>query len=262
MLRMGVEFRFVSGRYKAGTNPIEAKAVIEAAFEFMRTDPNRSLGIVTLNQKQRDLINEEFEYAIERNPHALKYIESWKERNDGLEEFFIKNLENVQGDERDVIFIGTVYGPEEPGARVMQRFGPINGLAGKRRLNVLFTRAKEKVVTFSSMTASDIMAEEHSNAGAYMLRRWLEYSASGVLESGERTEREPDSDFEMFVINQIKAMGCEAVPQVGVAGYFVDIGVRHLDWPYGFILGVECDGASYHSAKSARDRDRLRQEVL
>jgi very-short-patch-repair endonuclease len=112
------------------------------------------------------------------------------------------------------------------------------------------------------MTPADITAEEHSNAGAYMLRRWLEYSATGVLESGEQTQREPDSDFEVFVMNQIKAMGCEPVPQVGVAGYFVDIGVRHSEWPYGFVVGVECDGATYHSAKSARDRDRLRQEVL
>ena len=132
------------------------------------------MGIVTLNQKQRDLILEEFEFASARHGHVQKYIEEWRERKDGLEEFFIKNLENVQGDERDVIFIGTVYGPEAPGARVMQRFGPINGLAGRRRLNVLFTRAKEKVVTFSSMTAADIEAEEHGNPGPYMLKRWLE----------------------------------------------------------------------------------------
>ena len=112
------------------------------------------------------------------------------------------------------------------------------------------------------MTASDVTAEEHSNPGAYMLKRWLEYSATGVLESGYRSERDPDSDFEIFVMNQIRSMGCEVVPQVGVAGYFVDIGVQHAKWPHGFILGVECDGASYHSAKSARDRDRLRQEVL
>jgi len=262
MSRMGVAFRPVSGRYKAGTNPAEAKAMVEAALEFMRVDPNRSLGLVTLNQKQRDLIGEELEYALANNPQALKYVETWKEKNDGLEEFFVKNLENVQGDERDVIFIGTVYGAEEPGARVMQRFGPINGLAGKRRLNVLFTRAKQKIVTFSSMTAADITAEEHTNPGSYMLKRWLEYSASGVLDGGERTEREPDSEFEVFVINQIRSMGFVPVPQVGVAGYFVDIGVRHPEWPHGFVLGVECDGASYHSAKSARDRDRLRQEVL
>lgn len=262
MTRMGIEFRPVAGRYRAGTNPAEAKAIVETALEFMRTDPNRSLGIVTLNQKQMELIREELEYVAASNKHAVDYIDSWKKRNDGLEEFFVKNLENVQGDERDVIFIGTVYGAEEPGARVMQRFGPINGLAGKRRLNVLFTRAKQKIVTFSSMTAADIVAEENDNEGAYMLKRWLEYSASGVLDGGRQTEREPDSNFEIFVGKQILAMGCEAVPQVGVSGYFVDIGVRHPEWPHGFVLGVECDGASYHSAKSARDRDRLRQEVL
>ncbi|PPQ44131.1 DUF4011 domain-containing protein [Rhodopseudomonas palustris] len=262
MSRMGVEFRKVEGLYKAGTNPIEAREVVSAALEFMRTDPNRSLGIVTLNQKQRDLIAEELEYALTDDRQAQAYIEAWKERNDGLEEFFIKNLENVQGDERDVIFIGTVYGPESQGAKPAQRFGPINGLAGKRRLNVLFSRAKEKIVTFSSMTSGDIVAEEDGNAGAYMLKRWLEYAAVGVLDGGITTLREPDSDFEVYVMDQIRAMGCEPVPQVGVAGYFVDIGVRHPQWPYGFILGVECDGASYHSAKSARDRDRLPQEVL
>ncbi len=262
MSRMGVEFRGVKGRYKAGTNPIEAKTIVEAIIESMQTDPERSLGVVTLNQKQRDLITEEFEYAITNNRAVQKYIDTWKEKNDGLEEFFIKNLENVQGDERDVIFIGTVYGAEEAGARVMQRFGPINGLAGKRRLNVLFTRAKQKIVTFSSMTAADIEAEEHTNPGTYMLKRWLEYAASGMLDAGDETENEPDSDFEVFVIDRIRAMGCKPVPQVGVAGYFVDIGIRHPEWQHGFILGVECDGATYHSAKSARDRDRLRQEIL
>ncbi len=262
MARMGVEYRKVDGLYKAGTNATEARIMVDAALEFMGTDPNRSLGIVTLNQKQRDLIAEEFEYALGRDRHAQAYVDAWKLQHDGLEEFFIKNLENVQGDERDVIFIGTVYGPEVQGGKVAQRFGPINGLAGKRRLNVLFSRAKEKIVTFSSMTAADIVAEENGNAGAYMLKRWLEYAATAVLDGGTNTAKEPDSEFEVFVMDQIRAMGCEPVPQVGVAGYFIDIGVKHPDWPHGFILGVECDGASYHSAKSARDRDRLRQEVL
>jgi transcription elongation GreA/GreB family factor len=262
MTRMGVEYRKVNGLYKAGTNATEARVMVDAALEFMRTDPNRSLGIVTLNQKQRDLIAEEFEYALGRERYAQSYVDVWKLQNDGLEEFFIKNLENVQGDERDVIFIGTVYGTEAQGGKVAQRFGPINGLAGKRRLNVLFSRAKEKIITFSSMTAADIIAEENGNAGAYMLKRWLEYSATGILEGGTNTARQPDSEFEVFVMDQIRSMGCEPVPQVGVAGYFVDIGVRHPSWPHGFILGIECDGANYHSAKSARDRDRLRQEVL
>ncbi len=259
---MGVEFRAVKGLYKSGTNAIEAQEMVEAAIRFMKEDPERSLGIVTLNQKQRDLISEELDYALTHDAIAARYVEDWAERNDGLEQFFVKNLENVQGDERDVIFIGTVYGPEETGAKVLNRFGPINGLAGKRRLNVLFSRAKQQIVTFSSMTAGDIVAEEDGNEGAYMLKRWLEYAATGVLDAGELVHKEPDSDLEIFVIQQIQAMGCIAIPQVGVKGYWIDIGVKHPQWPHGFILGVECDGAAYHSSKSARDRDRLRQDVL
>lgn len=112
------------------------------------------------------------------------------------------------------------------------------------------------------MSSADIRAEENGNKGAWMLKRWLEYSATGILESGDTTEREPDSDFERHVIEQIRSMGCEPATQVGVAGYLIDIGVKHPDWPHGYLLGVECDGATYHSSRSARDRDRLRREVL
>ncbi|MDR0881682.1 MAG: hypothetical protein LBP55_03955 [Candidatus Adiutrix sp.] len=224
----------------------------------------RSLGIVTLNQKQRDLLLEKIERALTNDELATAYVDYWVGRNDGLESFFIKNLENVQGDERDVIFISTVYGSQTPGAPVMQRFGPINGVAGKRRLNVLFTRAKWQIVTFSSMKSADIKAEATRNPGTFMLKSWLEYSANGgqVHLLGAPGRREPDSDFERYVIQQIESMGLEPVPQVGVSGYRIDIGLRHPDWPHGFIMGVECDGASYHSSASARDRDRLRQEVL
>jgi len=259
---MGVSLVKVEGRYKAGVNGEEAATMIKAALRFMREHPDRSLGLVTLNQKQRDLLLEEWNRELAKDPTATKYVEKWAEENDGLERFFIKNLENVQGDERDVIFIGTVYGADQPGGPVMQRFGPIAGLAGRRRLNVLFSRAKEQIVTFSSMTAADIRAEEHANPGAYMLKRWLEYSATGILQGGVVQNLEPDSEFEVFVINQLRAMGFEPVPQVGVSGFRIDIGVRHPSWPHGFIMGVECDGASYHSSRSARDRDRLREQVL
>jgi very-short-patch-repair endonuclease len=145
----------------------------------------------------------------------------------------------------------------------MQRFGPINGVAGKKRLNVLFSRAKERIDTFSSMNASDIKAEEETgNAGVYMLKKWLEYSATKEIESGKVVNTSTDSEFEDHVIQQLKSIGCDAIPQVGVKGYSIDIGVKHPNWPHGFIMGVECDGASYHSSKSARDRDRLRQNVL
>lgn len=258
----GVSLEQVEGYYKTGLNEREADAMIAAIQKFMKSSPEKSLGVVTMNRKQRDLLQERLEHALTQNNVAASYIDNWKKKNDGLEEFFIKNLENVQGDERDVIFIGTVYGPPEPGAKTANRFGPINGLAGKRRLNVLFSRAKMKIVTFSSMNPTDITAEEERNAGAFMLKKWLEYSGTGGFLGGVTTGKASDSDFEDYVIQQLKSIGCEAIPQVGAAGYFIDIGVKHPAWPYGYILGVECDGAAYHSSKSARDRDRLRQEVL
>ncbi|WP_158672361.1 MULTISPECIES: DUF4011 domain-containing protein [Devosia] len=259
---LGVSLVPVRGNYKSGVNPDEAKAMIDAALRFMRQYPDRSLGLVTLNQKQRDLLLEEWAHRLEKDDSAAAYVDAWEDRNDGLERFFIKNLENVQGDERDVIFIGTVYGPEKVGGPVMQRFGPISGLAGRRRLNVLFSRAKQQIVTFSSMTSADIRADENSNPGAFMLKRWLEYSATGVLHAGENQGLEPDSEFEVFVIKQLRSMGFVPVPQVGVAGFRIDIGIKHPTWPHGYIMGVECDGAAYHSSRSARDRDRLREQVL
>jgi hypothetical protein len=268
-LDKGVFHVKVEGLYNSGTNPIEAKAMVDEAINFMRvqveligTDKVQSLGLITLNQQQKALIEEELNFAYEEYSWVAKYKEYWEEKRNGIERFFIKNLENVQGDERDVIFIGTVYGPEKLGTRVKQRFGPINGVAGRRRLNVLFSRAKNRIVTFSSMLPGDIQADENTNPGTYMLKQWLEYSADGKIDSGTVTNEEPDSEFEQYVIDQVRSIGCEAIPQVGVSGYFIDIGVRHPDWPYGFIMGVECDGAAYHSSKSARDRDRLRQSVL
>lgn len=269
---MGVGLVSVPGTYKSGLNAVEAEAIASAAITFMQTqvadgfatpeNPGRSLGVVTMNSQQRDLLDEDIERAAAQSPAARQYLDFWAGWENGLDAFFVKNLENVQGDERDVIYIGTVYGPAEPGGAVAQRFGPVNQPAGQRRLNVLFSRARCQMLTFSSMTAADISATRDTRPGAWMLKRWLEYSATGRLHGGEYTGREPDSDFERHVIRCIRDMGFIAEPQIGVHGYRIDIGVRHPDWPHGFLLGVECDGARYHSAPSARERDRLRQSVL
>lgn len=259
----GVFFEKVDGTYKSGLNSTEAEAIALAATDFMQKYPKRSLGIVALNKIQTEQIDSLIYEASLKNKTVREYRDYWEDRQNGIERFFVKNLENVQGDERDVIFISTVYGPSEKGGKTAQRFGPINGLAGKRRLNVLFSRAKEQIKTFSSMTAADILADPVSNPGVNMLKQWLEYSATGNLDGGFSAQNaEPDSEFERHVISVINGFGLEAVPQVGVSGYFIDIGIKHPEWPHGFLLGVECDGASYHSSKSARDRDRLRQEVL
>ena len=259
---MGVELVPLEGVYKGRTNEIEARAVVDAVLRHMRDTPHLSLGVCTMNSDQKELILEEFERERDRNTHVQDFVRDWEERNDALEEFFIKNLETIQGDERDVMFISTLYGPETPGGRPHQRFGPINSTHGHRRLNVLFTRAKRKIVTFTSLRPGDIIADETKHKGVQMFRAWLEYCGSGAVPDPATAGGKTESPFEDFVVKRIEDMGYEAVPQVGAAGYRIDIGVRHPDWPYGYLLGVECDGAAYHSSKSSRDRDRLRQEVL
>jgi hypothetical protein len=143
---LGVRYKHVGGRYQGSVNPIEAIRIAERAIEIMRTSPNLSMGIVSMNQRQRDLIRLEFESRLLLDKAAQRYVESWDER---LEPFIIKNLETIQGDERDIILISTVYGPDASG-NVFQRFGPINSRNGWRRLNVLFTRAKARIEVLSS----------------------------------------------------------------------------------------------------------------
>jgi very-short-patch-repair endonuclease len=247
------------GRYQSGVNPIEVRCVAEAILEFMRNSSELSLGVVTLNQKQKDLLQDEISLLANTHPEVAEYIKKWDET---LSSFFIKNLENVQGDERDVIFISTVYGRESQALPVLQRFGPINLANGHRRLNVLFTRAKERVEVFSSMTASDIRPTDNSSLGVKALRDYLEYVQTQQLETAKVTGREPDSDFERFVAKALRNRGFEVVAQVGVANYFIDLAIINPKRSGTYLLGIECDGATYHSAKAARDRDRYRQEVL
>lgn len=145
----------------------------------------------------------------------------------------------------------------------MQRFGPITGAGGRRRLNVLFTRAKRRIELFSSMTHEQIVGKPGEESGINDLRDYLRFAQTGILaDAGQPTSQSPDSFFEEAVMRVVSSAGLRPVPQVGVSKYRVDIGVEHPARPGEFILGIECDGAMYHSSKSSRDRDRLRQEVL
>lgn len=143
-----------------------------------------------------------------------------------------------------------------------QRFGPINSAMGGRRLNVLFTRSKKRMHVFSSMTEGHIRTSEQSTSGVIALKNFLAFAESGVLHQPVHTGRAPDSEFEISVAEALKQYGYDCEPQVGVAGFFIDLAVKDPGQPGRYLVGVECDGASYHSAKSARDRDRLRQDVL
>lgn len=257
----GVKFSYIKGaRFVNQYNVEEARIVAQAAVKHALNHPDESLGIVAMSSKQRDQIERAVEEACKDDDSVADAIERLRNQEDGM---FIKNLENVQGDERDVIFISCTYGPSEVGGRVYQRFGPINSDVGWRRLNVLFTRSKKRMHIFSSMRADDIQISETSKRGVIALRNFLHYAENGNMDGAPlHTGKAPDSDFEIAVIEALHQAGFECEAQVGVAGFFIDIAVKDPGKPGRYLMGIECDGATYHSAKSARDRDRLRQEVL
>ncbi len=245
--------------YENQTNLREANRVVEAVVEHIATRPNESLGIVTLNIKQRDLIAELLEERLKSVRGADSYRDHWAVEGQPL---FVKNLENVQGDERDAIVISTTFGKPAGSSAVRQNFGPISRQGGWRRLNVLFTRAKKSIAIYTSLRPEDIVMDGTTPDGTKALRNYLEYARTGSLTTYEETDREPDSDFEISVMDMLKLRGYEVTPQLGVAGYRIDIAVKHPDAPGSYLAAIECDGASYHSALSVRDRDRIRQEIL
>jgi very-short-patch-repair endonuclease len=255
----GIKFVHVpDGVYHGRRNIVEARRLLDAAFRHMQNHPDESLGIVTLNSVQREFLENELEQRLKTDVFARRFLERHEQT---LEPLFVKNLENVQGDERDVIFISVTYGPNNSG-QVFQRFGPINGVAGHRRLNVLFTRARKRVGLFSSLLSEQIRVEPNSAQGLVALKNYLAFAADGILDQARYTGREPDSDFEVEVAEALRKRGCEVVAQVGVSNYFIDLAVKHPYKRDAFLLGIECDGATYHRSRSARDRDRLRQAVL
>ncbi len=259
-LTHGIKFIPVDGLYDKRKNLPEAQKIVEDVIKFMEEHPDRSLGIVSINQEQRDLIAELIETRTIHDPIIQKYLSKWQE---SLEPFFVKNLENVQGDERDVIVISTVYGKDTNG-NLFQRFGPINGVMGHRRLNVLFTRAKEQMLVFSSINPEEIITDNKSSEGLRAFKEFLKFAKNRRLDTETQVDsnREPDSDFEVFVMERLREKGYQVVPQVGVAGYSIDLAVQDPHLPSKYVLGIECDGATYHSAKCARDRDKTRQEIL
>ena len=257
----GVHHHFIDDSfYIRSRNKKEAQVIVKAIEDHFKRTPQLSLGVATFNIQQRDLINDELERIQKNNPWLEKRI---KENETTEEPLFVKNLENVQGDERDIIFISTTYGPDQNSGQVYQRFGPINRAMGWRRLNVIVTRARKRLDIYTSMRSNDIKITANSSLGVIALRKYLEFSETGkIIDLGFETGKEPDSDFEIAVAKLLNTYGYLTSCQVGVAGFFIDIGVHHPEREGEFILGIECDGATYHSDKSIRDRDLLRQRIL
>ena len=240
----------------SGTNRVEAKAVCRAVIEHARQSPGLSLGVAAFSVRQQQAILDELELLRRENPDTESFFSGHAD-----EPFFIKNLENVQGDERDVIFISVGYGKDAHGYLAM-RFGPLSMEGGERRLNVLISRAKKRCEVFSSIVADDIDLERASGRGVAAFKTFLNYAQTGQLAVATHSGREVESPFEEAVCRAVESLGHEVHPQVGVAGFYIDLAVRNPAQPGHYLLGVECDGAPYHSSRSARDRDRLRQAVL
>ena len=261
---VAVRFLRVHGVYDRGatrTNRIEAEAIVKGIEEHYLTasKTHLTIGVVTFNQPQQALIetlldarrrsNQELDRAIAARSH---------------EPLFIKNLENVQGDERDVIFFSITFGPDAAGKTTMN-FGPLNGEGGHRRLNVAISRAREGVVIYSSLLPEQIDLARIRAAGVRDLKHYLEFALKGpraLTEQSTPTGLEPDSPFESAVIQILRDRGWVVHPQVGCSGYRIDIGVVDPRAPGRYLVGIECDGRTYHSGATARDRDRLRQHVL
>ncbi|MBI2760590.1 MAG: DUF3320 domain-containing protein [Chloroflexi bacterium] len=262
--RAGVRFVHVPDgvwdRGKSRTNVQEARRTADLVFEhFQEWGGKRSLGVITLNQAQADRIHDELRT---RRRERRDFEEFFAE--EGAEPFFIKSLENVQGDERDAIILCIGYGPDQNGV-VALNFGPINREGGERRLNVAVTRAKRQLTLVTSMHPHqmELARLNRPNRGVKVLQDYLYYARDGKLPvESTPLDREPASPFEEAVRDALRAKGLEVDTQVGCSGFRIDLAVRHPDRMGSYILGVECDGATYHSARTARDRDRLRQEVL
>ncbi|MFN5127326.1 MAG: DUF3320 domain-containing protein [Sphingomonadaceae bacterium] len=256
----GLTFTHVHGIYDRGgkrDNRIEAEAVVNKVAEHAARTPDQSLGIVTFSFAQRNLITELLEFQRRQDGVLDSFL-----REGGSEDVFVKNIENVQGDERDVILVSVGYGPSVAGGKPAMNFGPVNNEGGERRLNVLFTRARIRCEVFCSFDPGEMDLSKSRLEGPRVLKRFLDFAKTGQIEDKVVTGDGPDTPFEADIGEEIRKMGYLVDHQVGSVGFLIDLGVRHPDRPGTYILAVECDGATYHSALWARERDRLRQEIL
>jgi very-short-patch-repair endonuclease len=229
-----------------------------------RASPGLTLGVIAASPRQQNRILDELEAQRSLSPDLEGFF-----KEDLPERFFVKNLENVQGDERDAIILSVGYGPDAAG-KVAMRFGPLNRQGGERRLNVAVTRARASMAVVASLTSADIDLSRTQARGPALLRAFLDYAergpkalAEGIpgASAGEGADGF-DSPFEREVFDELRRRGLTLHTQVGCGGFRIDMAVVDPAAGGRYLLGVECDGATYHSSATARDRDRLRQAVL
>lgn len=260
-----VEWRNVKGIYARGKgrhNQIEAESMVsETMKRLLDKHSSKSIGIITLNVEQQKLVNDLLDRERQRHPEIETFFQQEQE-----EPVVVKNLETVQGDERDVIMLGIGFGPTEAESKTMSMdFGPLNRDGGWRRLNVAVTRARQEMLVFSSFDSSMIdLNRTHARAVAD-LKLFIEFARRGPLALAQEVRGSVgtyDSPFEEAVADGLRRKGWEVVPQIGVSRFRIDLGIVHPDRPGDYLVGIECDGATYHSAATARDRDKVRSVIL
>ncbi len=258
-----VEHVLVDGRLSPGQQapaPEEVEAVVDLVLRHAEQRPTESLGVITMNDKQAQRIDTALRAARAGRPDLTGFF---SEDPVGIRRpFFVKNIERVQGDERDSIILSIGYAKGVDG-RLPHRFGPLNLDGGERRLNVAVTRARRRMTVVSSFSDYDMDPEKLRATGARLLRAYLEYARLGADMTGSGRATGIDlNPFEDDVLTALREAGIPVVPQYGVSGYRIDFAAAHPAQPGRMVLAIEADGASYHSSQSARDRDRLRQEHL
>lgn len=255
-----VQYRYVNGIYDAGktrTNHVEAEAVVAEVIRRMKENGlSKSIGIVSFNKTQADLIEDLLSIQLAKHPELLL------QNQQSVEPIFVKNLENVQGDERDVIIFSVGYGPDKEG-KISMNFGPLNQASGERRLNVAVSRSRDEMMIFSSLTPEQIDPRRTSSEGALGLKRFMEFARSGSADILRTEDSEtPRNQMLQQITDQLVSRGYRVKTDVGTSSFRVDIAIVDPKDDNRYILGIICDGARYYGLKTTRDREVVQPSVL
>lgn len=258
-----IESKGIYDRGKSRTNDEEARQVVNEIMQRLQNSDKairqETIGVVTFNSEQQRRIENLLDEERRNNPDI-----EWAFQEEDPEPVFVKNLETVQGDERDIILFSTGYGPDIAGNFYMN-FGPLNREGGERRLNVALTRSRKQMLIFTSLDPDKMDLSRTQAKAVADLKHFLDFAEKGPIALASDTDGsvgDVESPFEAEVVKSLRSKGWEVESQIGVSSFRIDIGVKHPDQPGRYLAGVECDGATYHSSYVAKERDKIRQSVL
>jgi superfamily I DNA and/or RNA helicase len=258
-LKSHVKWQKVEGYYDYGktrTNTAEAEAITDEVINRLRSEPERSLGIVAFSRQQSDLIEDILAEKLSKHP------ELERQNRQSTEPLFVKNLENVQGDERDVILFSVGYGPDKEG-HISMNFGPLNKAGGERRLNVAVSRARYEMKIFSTLTPEQIDERRTQSEGVLGLKRFIQFAQQeNTAMDRNRADKESNENLIHQIATCLEKNGYKVNTSVGTSDFRIDIAVIDPLDDEKYILGIICDGERYYRLKTARDREIVQPSVL